>query len=258
MLASPATKLPTGSITRSNLVALLVGLSYYLGAMIGFALTLPNHSVSTLWPPNSIMLAFLLLQPRQRYWIILLGAFPAHLAIQLQSGVPLPLILCWFISNCSEALIGAICLRRYIVGPVNFSSVRCVLLYVVFAVLLAPFVSSFLDAGFVSLLGWKPQSYWEVWLTRFPSNVLAEMAIPPVILLGAFKGIEWFRGMDWRRRFEAFFVMGGLIVVSLFVFSSRNAGIRTPPAFLYLPLPFLLWAAMRFGAAGASSALLIV
>jgi integral membrane sensor domain MASE1 len=239
-------------------IGLLVGIAYYFGAMVGFALTLPNHSVSTLWPPNSIMLAFLLLQPRQRYWIILLGAFPAHLAIQLQSGVPLPLILCWFISNCSEALIGAICLRRYIVGPVNFSSVRCVLLYVVFAVLLAPFVSSFLDAGFVSLLGWKPQSYWEVWLTRFPSNVLAEMAIPPVILLGAFKGIEWFRGMDWRHHLEAFFVMGGLIVVSLFVFGSHNAGIRTPPAFLYLPLPFLLWAAMRFGAAGASSALLIV
>ena len=258
MLASLKTKLPMAEIVLPTWIGLLVGIAYYFGAMVGFALTLPNHSVSTLWPPNSIMLAFLLLQPRQRYWIILLGAFPAHLAIQLQSGVPLPLILCWFISNCSEALIGAICLRRYIVGPVNFSSVRCVLLYVVFAVLLAPFVSSFLDAGFVSLLGWKPQSYWEVWLTRFPSNVLAEMAIPPVILLGAFKGIEWFRGMDWRHHLEAFFVMGGLIVVSLFVFGSHNAGIRTPPAFLYLPLPFLLWAAMRFGAAGASSALLIV
>src|ERR1041384_2897503 len=157
MLAALATKLVTGSIPRTILIALLVGLSYYLGALIGFALTLTNYSVSTLWPPNSIMLAFLLLVPRQRYWVVLLGAFPAHLAIQLQSGVPLPLILCWFISNCSEALIGAICLRRYIVGPVDFSSVRCVLLYVVFAVVLAPFLSSFLDAGFVSMIGWKQQ-----------------------------------------------------------------------------------------------------
>ena len=150
MLASLKTKLPMDEIVLPTWIGLLAGIAYYFGAMVGFALTLPNQSVSTLWPPNSIMLALLLLQPRQRYWIILLGAFPAHLAIQLQSGVPLPLILCWFISNCSEALIGAICLRRYIVGPVDFSSVRCVLLYVVFAVLLAPFVSSFLDAGFVS------------------------------------------------------------------------------------------------------------
>ncbi|MGH7846362.1 MAG: ATP-binding protein, partial [Candidatus Binatia bacterium] len=52
--------------------------------------------------------------------------------------------------------------------------------------------------------------------------------------------------------------VGGLLVVSLFVFSWQTAGSMTTPAFLYLPLPFLLWAAMRFGAAGASTALLIV
>lgn len=259
MLASLKTKLPMDSIFRPTCIGLLAGIVYYFGAMVGFELTLPNHSVSTLWPPNSIVLAFLLLQPRQSYWIVLLGVFPAHLAIQLQSGVPLPLILCWFISNCSEALIGAICLRRYIVGPVDFSSLRCVLLYVVFAALLAPFLSSFLDAGFVSLVGWKEQqSYWEIWSTRFPSNVLAELTIAPVILLWASKGVEWFRGTAWHRHFEAFILMGGLIIVSLLFFSAQTTRIRTAPALLYLPLPFLLWAAMRFGAAVASTALLIV
>ena len=246
------------SIARSARIVGLVGIAYYFGAMVGFALTLPNQSVSTLWPPNSIMLAFLLLQPPRRYWLILVGAFPAHLAVQLQSGVPLTMIFYWFISNSSEALIGAICLRRYITGPVDFSSLRCVLLYVLFAVLLAPFLSSFLDAGFVSLVGWKQQSYWEVWLTRFPSNVLAAVAIPPMILLSASKGVEWLRSMAWRRRFEGLFVMGSLIVVSLFVFSWQTTRIRSMPALLYLPLPLLLWAAMRFGAAGASTALSIV
>ncbi|HXV81162.1 MAG TPA: MASE1 domain-containing protein, partial [Candidatus Binatia bacterium] len=245
-------------MARSTWIGLLVAIAYYLGAKVGFALTLPNQSVSTLWPPNSILLAFLLLQPRHSYWLILLGALPAHFAVQLESGVPLPMTLGWFVSNSSEALLGAICLRRFIAGPVDFSSRRCVLLYVVFAVLLAPFLSSFLDAGFVSWVGWKQQSYWEVWFTRFPSNVLAEMAIPPVILLWASKGGEWLKSALWRRRFEALFVMGGLMVVSLLVFSWQTPGVRTVPASLYLPLPFLLWAAMRFGAIGASSALLIV
>ncbi len=258
MLASLKTKLTMDFIIRSISIPLMVGIAYYFGAIVGFALTLPNHSVSTLWPPNAIMLAFLLLQPRQRYWLVLLGAFPAHLAIQLQSGVPLPLILCWFISNCSEALIGAIFLRRYIVGPVDFSSLRCVLLYVAFAVLLAPFLSSFLDAGFVSLVGWQQQSYWQIWLTRFPSNALAELAVGPVILLSASRGVGWLRDAGWRRHFEASLVMGGLIVVSLLFFSAQTTRIRTAPALLYLPLPFLLWAAMRFGAGGASTALLIV
>jgi two-component system sensor kinase FixL len=258
MLAGVETKRKMEAKTRSTLIALLVAIAYYIGAIIGFSLTLPPYPVSTLWPPNAILLAFLLLEPRHKYWPVLLGAFPAHLAIQLQSGVPLPMILCWFVSNASEALIGALCLRRYIKGPVDFSSLRCVLLYVVFAALLAPFLSSFLDAGFVSLVGWKQQSYWQVWLTRFPSNVLAELTIPPVILLWASKGVGWLRAASWRRYFETLFVMGGLIAVSLFVFGGQTAGSKTTPALLYLPLPFLLWAAMRCGAAGASTGLLIV
>ena len=64
MINSLKNNFSTDSIARSISVALLVGIAYYLGAMVGFALTLPNHSVSTLWPPNSIMLAFLLLVPR--------------------------------------------------------------------------------------------------------------------------------------------------------------------------------------------------
>src|SRR6266545_1762629 len=258
MLTRVKTKGKMEAKTRSILIGLLVGIAYYLGAMVGFALTLPTHSVSTLWPPNAILLAFLLLEPRQSYWVVLLGAFPAHVAVQLQSGVPLPMILCWFISNSSEALIGAFCLRRYITGPVDFSSVRCVLLYVVFAALLAPFLSSFLDAGFVSLVGWKEQTYWQVWLTRFPSNVLAALVIPPVILLWASRGVRWLRGAPWHRYLEPVFIIGGLIAVSVLVFSWQTAGAKTTPASLYLPLPFLLWAAMRYGAAGASTTLLIV
>jgi two-component system sensor kinase FixL len=258
MMAVAETKPHISSIADLALRALLVGLAYYVGATVGFALTLPNHSVSTLWPPNAIVLAFMLLEPRQRYWLVPLGAFPAHVAIQMQSGIPLPMILAWFVSNTSEALIGAFFLRRYIQGPVDFSSLRCVLLYVVFGALLAPFVSSFLDAGFVSLVGWKQQTYWEVWQTRFPSNVLAELAIPPLILIWASKGVRWFKVTPWRRQLEALSIMAGLVFVSLAVFGWQTAGAKTTPAFLYLPLPFLLWAAMRWGAAGASTALLIV
>jgi len=93
-------------------IALSVALAYYLGAKIGFALTFQPHPVSVLWPPNSILLAALLLTPVRIWWVILLAAFPAHLAAQLQSDVPPTMILCWFISNSCEALIGAAPLQR--------------------------------------------------------------------------------------------------------------------------------------------------
>src|SRR6266850_5650758 len=95
-------------------ISLLVALAYYLGAKIGFALTFQPHPISVLWPPNSILLAALLLTPVRFWWLILLAAFPAHLAAQLQSNVPPTMIFCWFISNSCEALVGAACVRYLI------------------------------------------------------------------------------------------------------------------------------------------------
>src|SRR5688572_8397897 len=114
---------------RPALAAVLVGVSYYVGARIGFALTFDPHPVSTLWPPNSILLAALVLAPFRWWWRILLAVLPAHFLIQLQSGIPLPMMLCWFVSNSSEALIGAFCLRYLIKRQLGLDSIRQVAIF---------------------------------------------------------------------------------------------------------------------------------
>jgi two-component system, LuxR family, sensor kinase FixL len=248
----------TAQFSQPIWIGLLVGVAYYVGAMIGLALTLPTYSVSTLWPPNAILLASLLLVPSEKWWLVILGAFPAHLAVQLQGGVPLVMTLCWFISNSSEALIGAFCLRRLMKGPIDFASLKSVIVYVGCAVILAPFLSSFLDAAFVVLVGWKDNDYWQVWSTRFPSNVLAALTIPPAILLWVQHALIWLRKTSLRSYSEAFSLGAGLVTVSFVAFGWQTAGSETTPALLYLPLPVLLWAAMRFGSGGASLSLLVV
>ena len=45
---------PEGSVW---LTAVLVGLGYFIGTKIGFALTFQPNPISMLWPPNSILLA---------------------------------------------------------------------------------------------------------------------------------------------------------------------------------------------------------
>ena len=87
--------------------ALLVAVAYYLGAKVGFAFTFQPHPISTLWLPNSLLLAALVLTPTSSWLLLLAAALPAHLAAELQSGVPLTMVLGWFASNCTEALIGA-------------------------------------------------------------------------------------------------------------------------------------------------------
>ena len=77
------------ALTRSLGPPLLIALGYYVGAKLGFALTLSPVPVSTLWPPNSILLAGLVLTSPATWPRVLAAVFGAHLAVQFQSGVPM-------------------------------------------------------------------------------------------------------------------------------------------------------------------------
>jgi hypothetical protein len=46
--------------------ALLVGVAYYAGAWVGFATTFPATGISIVWPPNTVLLAALLVTPSPR------------------------------------------------------------------------------------------------------------------------------------------------------------------------------------------------
>src|SRR5215831_15922392 len=117
-------KWAVGSIRRCILPGVLVLLGYYLGAKIGLALTFQPHPVSVMWPPNSILLSALLLSSRRAWWFLLLCAFPAHLITELKGGIPLRMSLCWFVSNCSEALIGAATTRWFVGQSGRFDRMR--------------------------------------------------------------------------------------------------------------------------------------
>ena len=236
-------------------IALFVFASYFLGAKIGFALTFQPHPVSVLWPPNSILLAALLLTPVRIWWVVLLAAFPAHLAVQLDSGVPPTMILCWFISNSCEALIGAGCVRYLIDRPVRFDCLRNVGIFCFFAAFLGPFLSSFLDSAFVVFNHWGQDSYWEIWRIRFTSNVLAALSLAPLIVTWSADGIGWLAKIGRWRFLEASLVFLGLLSVNVLVFYKLTPADST---LLYLPLPLLLWIAVRFGSRGASAAICTV
>ena len=235
---------------------LLVFVGYYLGARIGFALTFQPHPVSVLWPPNAILVAALLLTPARIWWLVLLAAFPAHWAAQLQSHVPPLMILSWFISNSCEALIGASLTRYLVGGPIRFTSLRNVGIFCLCVVFIGPFLSSFLDAAFVVWNHWGKDTYWELIRLRFFSNALAALIVVPLVVTWATTGIQALRTAPLSRYWEACPLFVGLLLVSYAVLYKFDSG--TDSALLFLPLPFLLWAAVRFGSVGASTAISVV
>jgi len=238
------------------IIGLWVFAGYYLGCKIGFALTFKPHPVSVLWPPNSVLVAALLLTQPRRWWLVLLAALPAHLVAQLQSHVPPLMILCWFISNSCEALIGAGLMRYLVGGPIRFTKLRDVGPFCLCVVFIGPFLSSFLDAAFVIWNHWGQDGYWELIRIRFFSNALAALVIVPLIVTWATTGISALRTAQPSRYLEAGVLFLGLLLLSYVVLYEFRAGVDL--ALLFLPLPFLIWAAVRFAALGASTAISVI
>ena len=253
-MALKALRLDTGVA----IPALAVALGYYLAARLGLALTLQPHPISVLWPPNALLMAALLLAPVSWWAVLLAAALPAHLLAELQGGVPLTMVLAWYASNCSEALIGAGLVRAFVAGPLRLDSLRNAGVFLLCGALAAPLASSFLDAALVSLIGWGSSGYWDLVRTRLASNVLAELTIVPLIVTWAASGVHRWRAEPPARYVEVALLYLGLLVASLVVFDLPMFDANSAPALFYAPLPFLLWAAVRFGPAGTASALALL
>jgi PAS domain S-box-containing protein len=189
--------------------------------------------------------------------LILLAALPAHVISQLQSEIPLPMMLCYFISNSFEAVIGAACTRYFLRGPVCFDTLRCAAVFGICGAVVGPFVSSFLDAGFVQLNHWGAGNYWEIWRIRFFSNVLTALTFAPAILV-------WFTRSDrrelrdWRKWAGAALLFLSLLGVCYAALYRDGGGPPSDPVLYCLLVLILLWAALRFGPRGTVSALFLV
>jgi signal transduction histidine kinase len=208
--------------------------------------------------PNSILLAGLLLTNKRWWWMVVLIAVPAHIAAELESGVPARMILSWFISNSFQAVIGAALIRYFLPGEIRLDRTKHLATFLVFGAFLAPFLASFLDAAMVKFNAWGTNTYWDLWKVRFLSNVLATLTLVPFIL-------EWVQA-DYKRlaraapvRYaEALLLLIVLFGVGYLVFNAQRTSFVNRPSSLYWPLPFLVWATVRFGLRGVTTVLLLV
>ena len=157
---------------------LLLFIGYALGAQVGLVLRMPDTIPSVVWPPNAILTTALLFIPPRRWPLVFASVFPAHLLVELGTW-PLPLVLAFFVTNCSEAAIAGLGVRRFSDAPSRFDTLSRVTAFLVWGVVLAPVISSFLDAAAASTL--DGQDYWAVWSVRTPSNMLGAVAIVPAL-----------------------------------------------------------------------------
>jgi PAS domain S-box-containing protein len=225
---------------RHAFSVLLVCFGYYAGALIAQSLRFPNSHLSLLWPPTAIVLAALLLAPTRLWWIYLVAVCPVHIFVQLQDGVPALGILSQLIGNFGQALVAALSARYFVRDQLQLDSFRAVIIFTLCAAVFAPFLVSGIAAYLYVLSGWE-HDYWYAWRARVLSNSLSTLTIVPPVLAAFGGGIAQMQSAPPRRYLELAFLMTGLVVAGFLGFGSHAV-----PTLLYAPLPFLLWAAVRF------------
>jgi PAS domain S-box-containing protein len=241
----------TPAAVRLALQVLLVGFICTLSTDIGFAHKLPPHNISALWPTGAILLSVLVVAPTRHWWVYILAAYFTSIVNDARAGFPIAARL-YLAAAVIEVLIAAICVRRFADGVHAFDSLRNLAAYVIGAVVLAPSVAAFV-AAFAGNEG-----YWLYWRIWFLSEALAYLMLAPAILGWIGLVLDGSKETSRARAVEAALIAVGLLAVSLGVFTWPTASHASLPALVYLPLPFILWAAVRFGPRGANTGLLIV
>jgi PAS domain S-box-containing protein len=228
------------------LTALLIGVAYYVGALLSFTLRVPSTRSSIIWIPNAILLAAFVVTPVKRWWLWALAALPAHILAQSRDAAPILILLCPFIANVAQAALAAVSLRLLTEVPHRLESLRNMGFFILVAVIAVPAVVSFTAAWLFVLAGWETD-YWLVGKARFLSNVVTGLTVAPICFAIADGSLKRLFCFQIRRYLEVAIVLLGLVVVLSAASEWHAAETINFPFRLYAPLPFLLWAAVRFG-----------
>ena len=231
------------------LTALLIGVAYYVGALLSFTLRVPSTRSSILWIPNAILLAAFIVTPVKRWWLWTLAAAPAHILAQSRDAAPILVLCCPFIANVAQAALAAVSLRLLTDVPHRLESLRNMGIFILVAVIAVPAVVSFTAAWLFVLAGWETD-YWLVGQARLLNNVVTGLTVAPLCLAIAAGDLNKLRCLQIRRYVEFAVVILGLVVILSVTSAWHAAETINFPVRLYAPLPFLLWAAVRFGPPG--------
>ncbi|HEY6464417.1 MAG TPA: MASE1 domain-containing protein [Candidatus Acidoferrales bacterium] len=229
-----------------------LALVYFLAGKLGLALAFVHPSSSAIWPASGIALAALLIFGDHVWPGVLIGAFFVNWTTL---GTPAS-SLAIAIGNTLEAVMGAYLVRRFANSRNAFDHVWDTLKFDLFAGLGAPAIAA--TVGVVTLCMFGFASWAQVrpiLLTWWLGDGTGALLVAPLILL-------W--SVDFRFRWNKaqFLEIASLFVCLIFTAEIVFCGLFTssPKAYPleYLCIPFLLWAALRFGQREAIAATILL
>src|SRR6516162_2979919 len=235
---------------RTRILVCFVAILSYCAARVGAILAMGPQADWPLWLGNVLLASILLLTPRKIWPMLVVAAFAAFAVNDIQAGLTIRTRLLLILSDALDVFTAVFCLSYAFKGVPRLNSVRALAKFSLCAVIPPPLIG----ACFVALAIGKGD-YWVSWRISFFSEVIVYLTLMPAIL-GWF-GQKPTQDKESRANYlEAALLIVGLVVCGYFAFAApRRYGSE---AMLYALVPFLLWAALRFGTTGVSSSAIAI
>jgi signal transduction histidine kinase len=224
--------------------SLLLMAAVFAASVASIEFTRSAGSIAALWPADAIVLAVLLRDHRgstkHRCALLVGGAagfMLAHVAVGdgLQLATTLPL------ANMAEVAAAVWLVNKFGDGAIDLARTRSLALFVLLAGGVAPVIGATIGATAVYAAGWLPWS--STWLVWYAADALGNIIVAPFALI--LNAAQWRALHVEKRILEAAVVLAVVVLVAVFASYQRQL--------LFIVVPAVLFATLRFGVAGAAA-----
>jgi diguanylate cyclase (GGDEF)-like protein/PAS domain S-box-containing protein len=236
---------------------LLITAGQLLLVVWALRLVAPEEAISLLWLPDGYLLGFLVLLPMRLWPAQLASVALSVLALEMiTTDRALTMILGFTFANLIESAGGAWLFLRVAGGREAFRSFADLGYFLACCVLLLPAVSA--SIGAASVVAHTPAAdFLSVYRTWHSSAGLGILFLAPLIVISA----RWFReGQLWQRLGDRslWLTLGSMLTVVAAASAVNVHSADLGLVMVFLSLPILIWAAMRFGLLGGIAAVAVL
>jgi integral membrane sensor domain MASE1 len=208
-----------------------------------------SGSIAAFWPANAIVVAALLRDSRssaKRRCSVVLGAFVGLVLSKLAARDGALLSITLPMASVAEITATVWLVNRFVGNPIDLRRPRSLVLFILLASGIAPIAGATIGATAVRAAQWLPwSSTWPVW---YAADALGMIIVAPFAL--SLNGGEWRELQVEKRAVEALWVFGLVLMIAVLAAYYRQ--------FMFVVVPAVFVAIMRFGVAGAATATFLV
>jgi len=247
---------------RANLIAMAItALLYVVTAQLGLLLAMQDCMVTALWPPAGIALAAMMLFGRGLWPGVWIGAFIANLWPLLTKSSPV---------GIGEGILAAGMIAISATGTAWFSAwvistlastksrregVRGVAYFMLFGGVLSCFVGAAVSSTIFCATNPEAWPQWKkIWMTWWLGDALGVFLFTPLFL-------AWSERIGaWQKKIviETIACFACLSMLLSFVFDLKLEFFKDGGPDDYIILPVIVWAGMRLGYRGVTTAIVFV